>query len=614
MKQTKARSSGRLKMVFCLVLAVLLAAGIVMNGTAAAPDPVQYDVKIISADTHTVALYQDTLYYWGTNDMGQLPGFDGVYTAEPAQGPDGVADVAASLQRTLVVTKEGELRSYGKDPSSGYTDKGRVIAASDAVQAAASDTFAAYISKAGALYTWGINPVGQLGKDGQADTEKPVQIFDSGVSKVALGESFALALMEDGTVYGWGDNSSQQLGAASPSIVTAPVKITDSAQDIAAGYAHSCILKKDGSLWVCGSNMLHQLGLAEGDSAPLTQLLTGIRSVSAGWYHNFAVANDGTVYTWGYGRSGQLGSGTTERQMVPAETEFDYVQVFACRENTFGVAPNGVIYSFGTNTNYVLGKDNGSDSTSAERILDAEMNWIYGDRSFENGVDLVGPDGVLDESRANPATPARPAPQPAYEDTEPADPAAPLFADVPADSFFAKAVAWAVEHKITTGTGDGTTFSPKDACDRAQVVTFLYRAAGSPDVSGLENPFEDVKESDYFYEAVLWAVDKEITSGVDDAHFAPHEACDRAQAVTFLYRFSGSPEATGEIFFSDVLDTWYTKAVSWAVGLGITNGTKAPEKIDGVWQDGLFSPSQICDRSQIVTFLFRCMVPEESVQ
>ena len=170
------------------------------------------------------------------------------------------------------------------------------------------------------------------------------------------------------------------------------------------------------------------------------------------------------------------------------------------------------------------------------------------------------------------------------------------FVDVQEEDFFFEPVIWAVEKGVTNGTSP-TTFSPSDHCMRAQVVTFLWRAMGAPEPEGLENPFEDVKETDYYYKAVLWALENGITAGMDETHFGPMEFCNRAQVVTFLYRTMGQPEVTaGENPFIDVESgSFYELSVLWAVGQGITNGLS----------ETTFGPNEICNRAQIVTFLYR---------
>ena len=170
------------------------------------------------------------------------------------------------------------------------------------------------------------------------------------------------------------------------------------------------------------------------------------------------------------------------------------------------------------------------------------------------------------------------------------------FVDVSEGDFFYDSVLWAVEKGITTGV-DKTHFAPASACIRAQVVTFLWRAAGEPEPETSVNPFEDVNEGDYFYKAVLWALEKGITTGVDAEHFGPMMPCNRAQVVTFLWRAAGEPDAAAESVFSDVTDpgTFYYNAVRWAVENGITPGMG----------DGTFGVATDCNRAQIVTFLYR---------
>ena len=168
------------------------------------------------------------------------------------------------------------------------------------------------------------------------------------------------------------------------------------------------------------------------------------------------------------------------------------------------------------------------------------------------------------------------------------------FVDVPENAYYAPAVNWAVEKGVTEGTS-ATTFSPDAACTRAQIVTFLYRAAGSPAVKSTVNPFTDVTASDYYYNAVLWAVENGITTGTSETTFSPNESCTRAQCVTFLYRAVGSA-ATAKASFTDVsADAYYAPAVDWAVEKGVTEGTSATT----------FSPDAVCTRAQIVTFLYR---------
>jgi uncharacterized repeat protein (TIGR02543 family) len=172
---------------------------------------------------------------------------------------------------------------------------------------------------------------------------------------------------------------------------------------------------------------------------------------------------------------------------------------------------------------------------------------------------------------------------------------APNFIDVPAYEFYADPVAWAVKNGITNGTSP-VTFSPNDPCTRGQVVTFLYRAAGSPEVEPI-SAFVDVPANEYYAKAVAWAVANGITNGKDGLDtFKPDDACTRAEIVTFLARFEKASLIDANTRFEDVPATeWYAGAVAWAINSGITTGTSATT----------FSPNDVCTRGQVVTFLYR---------
>ena len=170
------------------------------------------------------------------------------------------------------------------------------------------------------------------------------------------------------------------------------------------------------------------------------------------------------------------------------------------------------------------------------------------------------------------------------------------FTDVPAGSYYEDAVIWAVDKGITTGTS-ATTFSPDATCTRAQIVTFLWRAAGSPAPKAMST-FVDVSADAYYAKAVAWAVENGITGGTGDGKFSPDAACTRAQAVTFLWRANGSPAVSGNAAFRDVAaNAYYAAAVTWAEKNGITGGIG----------NGLFGSDHNCTRAQIVTFLYSSM-------
>ncbi len=171
------------------------------------------------------------------------------------------------------------------------------------------------------------------------------------------------------------------------------------------------------------------------------------------------------------------------------------------------------------------------------------------------------------------------------------------FDDVYASDYYTDAVKWAVENDITKGKSE-RKFAPNDVCSRAQVVTFLWRAAGSPEPGASSVSFSDVKAGSFYEKAVLWAVEKGITNGSGEGTFSPDADCSRSQILTFLWRAQNSPAVSGINTFSDVADSaYYADAVLWAVGNDITKGTSANK----------FSPNAKCTRGQVVTFMYRAM-------
>ena len=204
-----------------------------------------------------------------------------------------------------------------------------------------------------------------------------------------------------------------------------------------------------------------------------------------------------------------------------------------------------------------------------------------------DGSGLTDPDGYADMSAAEILADL-------FGDAE-TQPSQKGFNDVKPGDYFYDAVNWAVEKGITTGTS-ATTFSPNTSCTRAQIVTFLWRASGSPEPKTASNPFTDVAANAYYCKAVLWAVENGITTGTSATTFSPDAPCTRAQGVTFLWRANGSKAASAAASFTDVAsDAYYAPAVAWAAEQNVTGGVG----------NGLFSPDTNCIRAQIVSMLYR---------
>ena len=204
-----------------------------------------------------------------------------------------------------------------------------------------------------------------------------------------------------------------------------------------------------------------------------------------------------------------------------------------------------------------------------------------------DGTGLTDPDGYADMSAAEILADL-------FGDAE-TQPSQKGFNDVKPGDYFYDAVNWAVEKGITTGTS-ATTFSPNASCTRAQIVTFLWRASGSPEPKTASNPFTDVAANAYYCKAVLWAVENGITTGTSATTLSPGAPCTRAQGVTFLWRANGRKAASAAASFTDVAsDAYYAPAVAWAAEQNVTGGVG----------NGLFSPDTTCTRAQIVSMLYR---------
>lgn len=174
------------------------------------------------------------------------------------------------------------------------------------------------------------------------------------------------------------------------------------------------------------------------------------------------------------------------------------------------------------------------------------------------------------------------------------------FGDVPSDAYFRPAVEWAIQNGITAGV-DETHFGPHQPCTRAQAMTFLWRAVGSPDRGEPIFEFSDVKPSDYYFKAVTWAVELGITAGVGDGRFGANQTCTRGQIVTFLWRAAGSQQVSGSSMFTDVSSSdYFFLPVAWAVANQVTAGVGSNQ----------FGPNQPCTRAQIMTMLWKADQPQ----
>lgn len=234
-------------------------------------------------------------------------------------------------------------------------------------------------------------------------------------------------------------------------------------------------------------------------------------------------------------------------------------------------------------------------SVSLESVIDDEQeSGLLNDGGTGDfgGSKIVEPDNFISfyvptkDMTTNPFASATP--------TNPTKPSKTAFTDVSSNDYYADSVNWALEKSITSGTS-ATTFSPDQTCTTAQIITFLWKANGSPEPISKVNPFTDVKENDYFYKAALWAKENKVLAATDK-NFNGNKPCTRSMAVLYIWRAKGFRAAEKTSNFTDVAPTTiYAPAVDWAVEHGVTGGTSATT----------FSPDNTCTRAQIVTFLYK---------
>lgn len=228
-------------------------------------------------------------------------------------------------------------------------------------------------------------------------------------------------------------------------------------------------------------------------------------------------------------------------------------------------------------------------STAAVTKITAELSELLKGAGQGSAKAAVAPKAQAPKAQAPQAQRSAPAPAAAPKAEAKA---ARNFTDVEAGAYYYEAVQWAVEKGIASGTSE-TTFSPDATCSRGQMITFLWRAAGSPAPRSKACPFADVKEGAFYHDAAVWAAEHGVASG---KNFEPDAPCTRAQVATFLYRNAGSPKVSGECAFTDVAaDAYFHDAVVWVAQKKITAGTS----------ETTFSPDTPCSRGQIVTFLYR---------
>ena len=540
-----------------------------------------YPYQSVTIGNHGYIDKNGSLWLWGENYRGQA-GVDPKIT-EWVDSPIKVMDDVAAFDRetlaTIVLKKDGSVWTFGFDYRHGYQ---KVRGNTDWFYGA-----------------------------------EPVKVMD-GCTAVSNGGGYGAQfgmLKADGTLWAFGYNLWNNLGiedddvtdgsVVDKSIITEPQLVTDGVSSFVMGHYNGFALKNDGSLWYWGNDEWSPYHASGGSHGILRHILDGFRQISVdnGWAAG--VMDDGTAWLWGGNFTVHGDLKLSQRIKIGTDVKM----VAGTYVGTGTVKVGGVDTGNKPHYCYVLKNDGslwGKDGT--EKSLDG-VACVYCSNGYYGETLILKNDGTLiertyasDGSDVDKVIASDAAVPGAFETSggqpsvgiETSDLTAGGFKDVYADSWFADPVIWAVEKGITSGTSQ-TTFSPYDTCSRAQIITFLWRWKGCPSNSGIKY-FSDLDGGEYYYDAAQWAYESGIVTG---SAFGGAADCTRAAAVEYIWKAFGAAFYSPSTLFDDVPpDASYNQAVSWAFDMNITRGTGFME----------FSPDKICNRAEIMTFLYRAEI------
>ena len=508
----------------------------------------------------------------------------GAFQNEPLKLMDDVISVDMS-DVPLAIKKDGSLWTW-----SGSEDPRPHQIASDVIAAAVDNGTTAIVKSDHTLWMKGKNMMGRIpvsddNGDGVIDDFVKIMddVSDIYVSLKSFGaDLYTVAVTKtDGSLWMWGGSTPQSLRpipeGESKSWLLRPGKCDISG---VACFREGMVLKTDGTLW----------DVRQGSSP--VKIMDGVKSIpSAGT--NAAVKTDGSLWLWG-----DHGVASGDGLCVDGGSREAYKVLDGGAAVSFGaqhaiaVKSDGSLWGWGTNARGEMLKT---------CLNDVDIRNKYGESSFETShmthqhtpVKLM--DGVALPGTPVPgAVPALPEPAAPAVDPQPSSQRPIPFTDVSESDYYYDSVVWAYtsDPQITDGTTT-TTFSPFSTCTRGQVMTFLWRAAGCPEPETKDCPFADVKETDYFYKPVLWAVEKGITDGTSPDAFSPKTLCANSHILTFVYRAMGEPGRTGE-------GEWYDDALNWAEDSGLLDGTYSES----------FDIGAKCPRCNAVEYLYRYLAQD----
>ena len=609
-----------------LLLLVVMLTGLLAVPASAAGAPYIRQVEAGKWTSWAVTSTGD-LYGWGKCSTAEL--FNGKTGSDlPVKLMSGVKSVSASsveIQPTFEVRKYDDYGyiAYGAEPGTVLT----------------------IIKENGDLYTWGDNTCFQLGKgyyEAEQESYEPYFVMGD-VVKAATSDHACAAVTENGDLYYWGYNLVYGYGNSAKEHYPEPTLILTGVKDVELSEYNVVALKEDGSVWMMGSDRCGAMTRDVGELGSLvnemTKVMDGCKDIAAGCGFTMAVRNDGTLYGWGWNAYAALGiHWDTKYVATPIVVATDVKSVDAGSHNAYFIKNDNTLWSIGNGQRGGRGIGNAisytaadgatyaypyyptqvaadvhSVSSGANHMLflknDGTMWGCGGPEGAGEGGSMLGRGDVwgetvsfVDDGQTFTSFTAYQwhATQcglsygsfagmfgPVQEEVE----LVAGFSDVPADAYYRDAVQWAVDRGITSGTG-GTTFSPDRNCTRAEILTFLWRAMGSPAPKGGAS-FDDVASGAYYADAAAWAAGEGIVLG---NRLDPDAPCTRAMAVEFLWRAGGCQAIATDTGFTDVpISASYSTAVEWAVIYGITSGTS----------ESTFSPDMVCTRGQIMTFLYR---------
>ena len=496
----------------------------------------------------------------------------------------------------------------------------------DVFSVSCGESFIGAIKNDGSLWMWGYNFDGELGNGGGGNVRMegelnapiqtvPLKIMDD-VAAISCGSgythSYAAAVKTDGSLWMWGVNWGQFGNGTNESSFT-PVKVMDGVKAVSCGSEYTAILKTDNSLWMTGRNASGEMGNGRAEDVKYTTPVKVMDDVAyaccggVGEHFVAAIKLDGSLWMWGDNRTGQLGIGTTESVYSPVKV-MDDVATVSCGSsyiygNTAAVKTDGSLWVWGSNYRgqLGLGSNGNANQLTPVKVLDDVVDvsvstwcqtmavtsdgslWAWGD----NTAGQLGNGGLgnLSYTKGGMYTvPYRVQGGIAVPSTSvTGSPAVAGFSDVYESDYFADAVVWAKENGVTGGTS-ADTFSPDRTVTRAEAVTFLWRAAGSPRPASAASPFADVTDSGaYYYDAVLWTYEQGIVGGVGNRQFSLYGTLTYDQILAMLCRAAGGSAAGGD---------WSSAAVDWAAENGLTDGLT-------------FSAKGSCPRADVVYCLWK---------